>query len=191
MKPRTQQQRREATSSAVLESACNLFGERGYDQTSLEDIAQACGTTIRPIYHYYQNKKNLFLAVTELREKQLLESLEALEDNGQPVSLADYWRVFIRFAKDGAFRQIVLIDAPNVLGRERWAETPIVKKALGWLYDFKMTSNEQSRLLLARMMVAAMIEAAIVLSELGDETDEATFDELLNWFNLINRLRAG
>ena len=110
--PRTQQQRRDATSSAVLESAVALFGEKGYQKTSLEDIASHCGTTIRPIYHYYKNKKNLFLAVAELREQQLLEAFESIEEESQqPLPISDYWRIFAAMCKEPGFRQIVLLDA--------------------------------------------------------------------------------
>ena len=56
---RTQAQRREETQQAVLDSASRLFGEKGYAGTSLEEIAADCGLTIRPIYHYFGNKKAL------------------------------------------------------------------------------------------------------------------------------------
>ena len=35
-------------------------GEKGYADTSLEAIAADCGLTIRPIYHYFGNEKDLF-----------------------------------------------------------------------------------------------------------------------------------
>ena len=62
---RTQAQRREQSRQAVLESACKLFGQRGYADTSLEDICADCGLTIRPVYHYFGNKKSLFEAVND------------------------------------------------------------------------------------------------------------------------------
>ena len=65
---RTQAQRRAASRQAVLDSACRLFGEKGYTGTSLEEIAEDCGLTIRPIYHYFGNKKALFAAVNQVME---------------------------------------------------------------------------------------------------------------------------
>ncbi|MDX1696333.1 MAG: TetR/AcrR family transcriptional regulator, partial [Ketobacteraceae bacterium] len=92
---RTQKQRRETTSAAVLQSAIKLFGRQGYQNTSLEDIAADCGTTIRPIYHYYKNKKSLFLAVAEALESHLLEVLEALENqHADPLPVSAYWQAF-------------------------------------------------------------------------------------------------
>ena len=57
---RTQAQRREATQANLINAARQLFGERGYGDTSLEDIAAACNVTIRPIYHYFENKLGMF-----------------------------------------------------------------------------------------------------------------------------------
>ena len=64
-KRRTQEQRRNESRQAVLDSACRLFGDKGYADTSLEEIAADCGLTIRPIYHYFGNKKALFAAVLQ------------------------------------------------------------------------------------------------------------------------------
>lgn len=182
---RTQQERRDTTSSAVLASAIKLFGENGYQKTSLEDIAQDCGTTIRPIYHYFKNKKSLFQAVTENKEQYLLEMLESVEQDTQaPLPLTTYWQVFTQVCQEPGFRQIVLIDSPNFLGRERWLESPIVKKAIDYFYVLYPNLSEQSRMLMSRVFVAALIEAAMVLSE-SDGDDQLSFDEL---FAALERL---
>ncbi len=72
---RTQAERREQSRNAVLESACRLFGDRGYANTSLEDIAADCNLTIRPIYHYFGSKKDLFSAVTEHMSLRILDTM--------------------------------------------------------------------------------------------------------------------
>lgn len=180
-KPRTQQQRRDATSLAVLENAGNLFGERGFQATSIEDIAEACGTTIRPIYHYFGNKKNLFLAVTEQMEEQLFNALFELS-NTQDVSvtLANYWNTFMKFARVPQFRQIVLVDAPIVLGKERWEKSPVVARAIHVLSSMLPGLQAETRLLIARMAVAALIEAAMSLAEPGNTSKEQAFDDVSN-----------
>ena len=179
VKPRTQQQRRDATSSAVLENACVLFGTRGYQATSLEEIAEISGTTIRPIYHYYSSKKNLFQAETERMETRLFEALQQVQSgqNG-PVSLADYWEAFMQFGRDPAFRQIVLTDAPVILGRERWAHSPVVRQAIDVLVSLFPHLQPETRLLIAQMAVAALTEAAMSLSEPGHAGKEKAFDEI-------------
>jgi AcrR family transcriptional regulator len=179
IRPRTQQQRRETTRQAVLESACTLFGSRGYQHTAIEDIATDCGTTIRPIYHYFSSKKNLFLVVTEHMEHQLFESLQTLKasENGR-VSLGEYWEAFTSFSHNAAFRQIVLVDAPTVLGRDRWEQGPVVTLVIDLLCSLFPQLRQESRMLVARMVVAALTEAALALSEPGNTDKESAFEEV-------------
>jgi hypothetical protein len=63
---RTQAERREETREALLAAACPLFGLQGYESTSLEEIAEACGLTIRPIYYHFGSKVGLFSALNAL-----------------------------------------------------------------------------------------------------------------------------
>ena len=75
-KRQTQAERRETTQIKVLESACRIFGSKGYADTSLKDIAADLGLTITPIYHYFGNKQSLFLAVTEAMELEFSQQIE-------------------------------------------------------------------------------------------------------------------
>lgn len=178
IKPRTQQQRRDATSQAVLESACKLFGARGYHATALEDIAADSGTTIRPIYHYFKSKQTLFLAVTEHMEQKLADSMLSSGGQNQAGSLSEYWESFTTFSRDPVFRQIVLVDAPTILGRERWEHSSVTQLALATLSSLFPQLRDESRMLVARMLVAALTEAALALSEPGNSEKESAFEEV-------------
>lgn len=179
IKPRTQQERRDTTRQAVLDSASALFGARGYQNTALEDIALDCGTTIRPIYHYYNSKKNLFLVVTEQMEHALFEQLQALRIRSEkPASLGEYWDTFTTFSANAAFRQIVLVDAPTVLGRDRWEHGPVVTFIIDLLCPLFPQLRHESRMLVARMVIAALTEAALSLSEPGNTDKERAFEEV-------------
>ncbi|MCG8313165.1 MAG: TetR/AcrR family transcriptional regulator [Pseudomonadales bacterium] len=187
---RTQQQRRDATSKAVLQSATVLFGEKGYQNTSLEDIAQHSGNTIRPIYHYFKSKKNLFQHVAESKESYLLQVFESMDSEGdQQLPVNVYWDAFTRVCKEPGFRQIVLIDAPNILGKERWMESPIVEKAWDYFDKVYPQLNPESRRLVSRVCVAGLIEAAMVLSEADNNSEEESFDELIKFYTLITAAR--
>ena len=187
---RTQQERRDATSAAVLRSAIKLFGQRGYQKTSLEDIAADCGTTIRPIYHYYKNKKTLFLTVAETLEQQLLEVFEGMEvEQSQPMPVSAYWQAFTEVCQQEGFRQIVLLDAPNYLGRDRWLNSPIVNKAIDYFYALYPNLGEKSRMLVSRVFVAALTEAALVLSEHDGQEEPPSFAELLAIFESLTGVR--
>ena len=159
---KTQQQRRDESYAIVLKSACILFGKKGYAHTSLQEIATRSELTIRPIYHYFGNKKQLFLAVTEHYENLLADALEAQYLKNHSAGLYDGWQAFKEMAEDEGFRRIVLEDAPNILGRERWAECAAVVKLKA---RFLSVENPLKSELMLRMLIAAMAEAAIMRGE--------------------------
>jgi len=51
--------RGEALKDKVLETALNLFSEKGYFNTSIHDICRSAGVSIGAIYHHFENKEAL------------------------------------------------------------------------------------------------------------------------------------
>ena len=118
-KRQTQAERRETTQTKVLESACRIFGSKGYADTSLKDIAEDLGLTITPIYHYFGNKQSLFLAVTEAMELEFSKQIEVIGFKAEQVNLIEIWDILIEITQQPYFARIVLSDAPIILGRQR------------------------------------------------------------------------
>jgi len=56
---RTSSSRRELVMTEILEHATRLFAERGYDGTTLQDIADAVGITRPGLYNYIDSKEQL------------------------------------------------------------------------------------------------------------------------------------
>lgn len=164
---RTQAQRREETQAKVLACARQQFGQRGYAATALEDIARAAGTTIRPIYHYYGNKEALFEAVAASFEAELLARLRAPSDSGGEAGLVESWQRFMAHCDEPGFIQVVLLDAPHVLGRERQQRSEVVKEATRRIASMwpGQSYSPADRQLLARMLIAALAEAAMTRGE--------------------------
>jgi AcrR family transcriptional regulator len=52
-----------APRETILAAAARLFAEKGYAQTSLQDLASAIGVSKAAIYHYYQSKQEIFEAI--------------------------------------------------------------------------------------------------------------------------------
>ena len=180
----TQSERRTRTRSAVLASACRLFGGKGYSATSLEDIANDCGLTTRPIYHYFGNKKALFAAVNEHMEQRILAVVTKESVAKEPVAKvpAEHetlhtWSRFLELCEDPGFRQIVLIDSPNILGRERWPHSQVVQKVIAQTGDHRSSTpapadprKQFRRELTVRMTISALAEAAMMVAEARDVT---------------------
>src|SRR3954467_14860133 len=52
------------TRETILAAARQLFGEKGYDATSLRQIADAVGTTKAAVYYHFPAKEQMLLELT-------------------------------------------------------------------------------------------------------------------------------
>jgi AcrR family transcriptional regulator len=52
-------------SDEILDAANALFAERGYDEVSVEDIANAAGVTRGLVHHYFGGRKQVYIALLE------------------------------------------------------------------------------------------------------------------------------
>jgi len=73
---------RSAKREAVLLAAARLFAERGYQGTSLDDIARRLRVSKPTLYHYVQNKDELLFACLQRGQQTLLDGLEAVVRQG-------------------------------------------------------------------------------------------------------------
>jgi AcrR family transcriptional regulator len=54
---------REKSREKILAAALELFGNKGYDATSIESIAKKAGISKGLIYNYFESKKSILLAI--------------------------------------------------------------------------------------------------------------------------------
>src|SRR5512134_1386215 len=72
--------RKEARPSEITAAALEVFVERGFAATRLEDVAARAGVSKGTVYLYFTNKAELFKAVVRQALLPNLESAEALAD---------------------------------------------------------------------------------------------------------------
>lgn len=190
-KRRTQAERRAESRHAVLDSACRLFGEKGYADTALEEIAADCGLTIRPIYHYFGNKKALFSAVNDVMEQRIIESMKVGGEDAVGAGIVESWRGYLELCDDPAFRRIVLVDGPNILGRERWSSGAVMEKARAALGSREPDDKVQQyrAALLNAVVMGAFTEAALMIAE-AEDIDMAKREAENLMVALFTRIRA-
>ncbi len=63
---------------AILRCATGLFDQRGYSNTSLDDIAQAVGVKREALYYYYRNRSEILLAIIKPQSAALIDGLDAI-----------------------------------------------------------------------------------------------------------------
>jgi AcrR family transcriptional regulator len=114
----------DATRRQLLEVATRLFADQGYEDTSIEQVLREAGVSRGSLYHHYNGKDRLFEAVVEHVEEDVVEQLvESVARHRDPVRMLRAGCVrWIALVEDPRVRQIVLTDAPAVLGWQRWRE---------------------------------------------------------------------
>lgn len=177
---RTQADRRAETRASVLACATRLFGEHGYADTSLEQIAAEAGMTIRPVYHYFESKRGLFEAVTEALEARLTAVLRDPGIAEGREGVLERFRSCLAMLADPSFQRVVLVDAPNVLGRARWRASPVSAAASEILVRLPFGDDPVRSELIRRMLLGALTEAALALAESESERErDARIEALL------------
>lgn len=77
MKPRWER-RKEARPQELLAAALDLFVERGFASTRLEDVAKRAGVSKGTLYLYFTNKEELFKAVVR---NSVVPAIDAAEED--------------------------------------------------------------------------------------------------------------
>lgn len=66
----------ENTKEFILEAACRLFAERGYDAVGVQEICGAVKITKPTLYYYFGSKIGIMKALAELKGAELFEKLQ-------------------------------------------------------------------------------------------------------------------
>jgi AcrR family transcriptional regulator len=117
-----------STQAALRAVGRKLFGQLGYEATSLGAICAEAGVTTGALYHHFGDKKGLFAAVAEELDEGLVQLTAAARSKALARG-ADPWQafmaaidVFLQAGLNPEGRRIGLTDAPAVLGAQGWLE---------------------------------------------------------------------
>jgi AcrR family transcriptional regulator len=75
---------REKKRSAVILTAARSFRDRGYHNTSIDDVARTLNVTKPTIYHYVENKEQLLFECFRTGLRQIMEAFDAIEGSKAP-----------------------------------------------------------------------------------------------------------
>lgn len=108
----------EETRATLLATARKVFAERGYAETSMDDLTAQAHLTRGALYHHFGDKKGLLAAVVVQLDAEMDARLQAISDRA-----IDPWEGFCRrchayleMALEPEIQRIVLRDARAVLG---------------------------------------------------------------------------
>ncbi len=114
----------EVNRAHLVDIACALFAEHGYDAVGLEEVAVAAGQTRGAVYHHFGSKRGLFSAALVQVQGSVAEAVEAAA-----VAETDPWdglvagcHAFLDAAASDGARRVMLVDGPAVLGWQEWRD---------------------------------------------------------------------
>jgi AcrR family transcriptional regulator len=169
------------TRAALVKAARALFGRQGFSETSVDDIAREARVTTGALYHHFATKTALFQAVFEqLHEESLAQSAAAAAGGRDDLDrLARGSDAFLDSVLDPEIQRILIVDAPAVLGPERFTElderyafTAIVLLLEGARTDGIIHTEDPETL--ARLLIGAMTRGAMLIA--NSPTPKATRD---------------
>jgi AcrR family transcriptional regulator len=187
----TQAERTESTRKRLVQTARQLFAEKGYADTSTEEILLAASVSRGAMYHHFAGKAELFAATFEAVEDDLTAAIVAMTASAtDPVDgLLLGFDAFLDQCRNPEVQRIVMLDGPTVLGWDAWHEIDeryafgLIKAALGAVSEQGSLSPDGVEPL-AHLLVGAVMQAGMVVARADDPVAakramSATFATLL------------
>jgi AcrR family transcriptional regulator len=171
---RTQVERTEATTAALVGAARELFARDGYDATSLDAVAARAKVTKGAVYHHFEGKRQLFEAVFSREVERMIGPLaDAYARKKDP------WNAFqaaccafLDECLDPGLQRIVLLDASSAIG---WGNIRRLEAPLLELMELAIArAAEAGRIAkrptgpLAHFLFGALCEMAMIVARADD-----------------------
>jgi AcrR family transcriptional regulator len=110
----------EATRAAIVSIARKHFTRDGYADTEISKIASEARVTTGAVYHHFSGKKDLFLAVAELLEVEILAAAGSVDERDPWARMKMGFERLIDFCARSDVQRITFVEAPQVIGPEAW-----------------------------------------------------------------------
>lgn len=152
--------------AAMLQQAARLFAEKGFHNTSMAELGQACGVSKALPYHYYRDKEQLLFDIADGHVEQLLAIVAAV--SAQALAPEAHLRAMVT----GFMAEYAHAQAPHLV----------------LVQDVKFLRAEQAEVVLDKQRrVVAAFAAAIEAVEPGlrarqlDKTVAMILFGMINW----------
>jgi TetR/AcrR family transcriptional regulator, cholesterol catabolism regulator len=131
----------------VVLQAAKVFAERGYDQTSIQDLAQSLGLAAGGLYHYIGSKERLLISICDQLMEPLLEGATALVAEEAPPAgqLRDLVRLWVGHVVEHRDHMLVFQQERHVIERgAQWRGVRSSRKRFERLVDEVLARVEAS-----------------------------------------------
>ncbi len=121
--PDRRTRKRLATRQRISDSASRLFVERGFDQVTVDEIAEAADVARMTVFNHFARKEDMFFDLDEEGREDLLGALQKKDAGTSPIEALRLFahravaeqRPYIRFFEGGSERFLETIRASEAL----------------------------------------------------------------------------
>lgn len=113
----------EENRAKLIASARKAFAEKGYANSSMDDLTADAGLTRGALYHNFGDKRGLLAAVVDQLDGEMAARAREIGAKSAGGGEGDIWQAllaegaaYIEMALDPEIQRIVLLDGPAVLG---------------------------------------------------------------------------
>ncbi len=158
-----QERKQQFVRDAIWDAAIDLFNRKGFDETTVEEIAQAAGTSRRSFFRYFESKSDLLAQGVVSYGQSLLHAIESCPPE---YSLGDVFRsTVLRVAKGSVShprtRQVMEIAEKYPAAREaQIARVAELQDRLAEAFARRCKKNEEGE-------IEAQVLAGLTLSMLS------------------------
>ena len=181
------------TRLSLIQAATRLFGSRGYDQTSISDIAREVGLSDGSIYTHFENKEELLLSIPNLwlrdAQAEIIEQLFGIEGTFNKLRKFMWW--FLRYVqKDPDIAKVTFLYLKTNRNFTETEEYQSIREVYSVLLDIIEQGMESGEVradikpYVARQIFLGTIEH-IIIRWLLKEMSYDLFDDLPETFDLI------
>jgi AcrR family transcriptional regulator len=186
-----QQTRRSDTRQRIQDVALELFGEQGYEKTSLREIAERLDVTKAALYYHFKTKEDILISLTQDRTRALDELVEWAEE--QPPGQETAKEILRRYsdALDDAAPLFRFLHENQAVVRELRVSGNIKERSLGLvnlLAPKDATITDQVRCLSALFTLNTRAFAMVQLPGDPEEKREAALTVAMD---LVTAAHAG
>lgn len=160
----------EATRRALLRAGRKLFATQGYAETSVSEIVKTARLTGGALYHHFRDKKQIFQAIVEEIEQEIMEKADAAAAHHDPWDgLLAGIEAMLDASIAADVQRIGFVDAPVVLGPELAREIEArhgygkLRKSLQRIIDAGLMQR-RSLDLLGSILLGCLHESAMAIA---------------------------
>ncbi|MFC9893031.1 TetR/AcrR family transcriptional regulator [Nocardia sp. NPDC127579] len=169
-----------STKLAIRDAAVELFGSKGFEQTSLREVADAVGITKASLYYHYPSKLDLLVAIIDpivAHMRDVAADIETVPHTPEGVRtvLTNYIRGILAHRDVGAMCVRDTVAIVNAMA-DRNPDLFQFSRALG---DWLAGPNPSAEAKLRASAALQVLEVALFSGELAPDADEELIESTL------------